>query len=134
MIYYRGKVPKEFEKYLKNGAKKEPKYKNRKTQVGELTFDSQLEANRYLELKMLEKAGQISDLKLQVKYTLIPSQKLRNGRKEKECNYIADFTYTDRITGEFVCEDTKGHKTKEYIIKRKLMLWIHDIEIKEVKQ
>lgn len=90
---------------------------------------------------MLEKAGEISDLKTQVKFQLIPTQRepdtlgkrggIRQGKMiERECSYIADFVYTEN--GNTVVEDTKGMRTKDYIIKRKLMLWIHGIRIKEV--
>ena len=51
---------------------------------------------------------------------------------ERECSYIADFKYQDARTGQLVVEDTKGVKTKDYIIKRKLMLWVHGIKINEI--
>ena len=117
------------------------KYHNRKVTIDGITFDSKKEANRYCELKLLQQAGEISDLRLQVKYTLIPAQRepdtigKRGGVKkgkliERECSYIADFVY--QKNGKTVVEDTKGMRTKEYIIKRKLMLWVHGIKIKEV--
>lgn len=120
------------------------KYYNKKTCVNGIEFDSRKEARRYQELLLLQKAGVIQDLKMQVKYILIPSQyetverygksgqKLKDGQKllEKECSYIADFVYTE--DGKEIVEDTKGIKTKDYIIKRKLMLWIHGIRVKEV--
>lgn len=116
------------------------KYHNRKVTIDGITFDSKKEANRYCELKLLQQAGEISDLRLQVKYTLIPAQRepdtigKRGGIKkgkliERECSYIADFVYQEN--GKTVVEDTKGVRTKEYIIKRKLMLWVHGIRIKE---
>ena len=106
-------------------------------------FDSIKESRRYGELTMLERAGKITDLRTQVKYVLIPAQREpdimgpRGGRKpgkliEHECSYVADFVYHDLATGETVVEDTKGFRTKEYIIKRKLMLWVHGIKIREV--
>lgn len=121
------------------------KYHNRKISVDGITFDSRREYNRYRELKLLERAGEIHGLELQKKYVLIPAQyetverygkngqRLKNGKKciEKECAYKADFVYFKR-NGVFVVEDTKGMRTKEYIIKRKLMLYIHGIRIKEV--
>lgn len=124
------------------------KYKNRMivTPSGEV-FDSQREAKRYLNLKLLEKSGAIRDLKRQVPFELIPTQREENqevykrGKKkgqpkegkilEKAVVYYADFTYRDTKTGEFVVEDAKGIRTKEYIIKRKLMLYVHNIRIKE---
>ena len=119
------------------------KYSNKKVVVDGVTFDSKREANRYQELLFLERVGEIKNLKTQVKYTLIPSQfeKVWNPRKkayekgkclERECSYIADFVYVDIKSGEIVVEDTKGFKTKDYIIKRKLMLYVHDIKIKEI--
>lgn len=101
------------------------KYNNKKTEIDGIKFDSKKEANRYCELKLLEKAGVIKDLELQVKFELIP----KNG-KERAVNYIADFVYTE--AGKRVVEDCKGMRTKEYIIKRKLMLDRHNIEILEV--
>lgn len=108
-------------------------------------FDSKKEAKEYDRLALMEKAGEISDLQLQVKYELIPAQyvslerygkdgkRLKDGSKcvEKACSYIADFVYTDSA-GQVVVEDTKGMRTSEYIIKRKLMRYIHGIEIKEI--
>lgn len=102
------------------------KYHNRKVITSDgIEHDSQREANRWCELKLLERAGQIQDLQRQVKFELIPKQ-----QGERAVNYIADFTYTEN--GKKVVEDTKGMKTKDYIIKRKLMLYIHHIRIKEV--
>lgn len=106
-------------------------------------FDSKREMRRYGELTMLQRAGKITDLRRQVKYILIPAQREpdiigpRGGKKpgkiiEHECSYKADFVYHDLVTGETVVEDTKGFRTKEYIIKRKLMLWVHGIKIREV--
>lgn len=119
------------------------KYSNKKVVVDGVTFDSKREANRYQELLFLERVGEIKNLKTQVKYTLIPAQyeKVWKPRKkayekgkclERECSYIADFVYVDIKSGEIVVEDTKGFKTKDYIIKRKLMLYVHDIKIKEI--
>ena len=101
------------------------------------------EYRRYLELLNMQLEGQISDLKRQVKYILIEAQRepstigKRGGVKkgkllEKECAYFADFVYKLSDTGETVVEDTKGVRTKDYIIKRKLMLKNYGIRIKEV--
>lgn len=79
---------------------------------------------------LLEKAGAIQNLQRQVKYQLIPSQKIAGKVVERACGYVADFVYDQG--GETVVEDTKGVKTPEYIIKRKLMLWVHGIRINEV--
>ena len=94
------------------------KYGNHKTTVDNITFDSKREAKRYGELKLLERGKVISDLQLQVKFELVPAQK-GGLRKELPVTYIADFVYT--LDGKQVIEDTKGVKTKDYIIKRKLM-------------
>lgn len=116
------------------------KYKNQKVVVDGITFDSKKEASRYLVLRDLERAGEIKNLQRQVKFVLIPTQRevIMDGFKkkegkviERECSYLADFTYTT-AKGEKVVEDTKGVKTKEYIIKRKMMLFLHGIRIKEV--
>lgn len=102
------------------------KYGNIKTITSDgITHDSIKEANRWCELKLLEKAGKIRLLQRQVKFELIPKQ---DG--ERAVVYVADFTYTE--DNKFVVEDVKGKRTKEYIIKRKLMLWVHGIKIKEI--
>lgn len=107
------------------------KYFNRKCVVDGVVFDSQKEANRFAELSLLERAGTIQNLQRQVKYTLIPSQKDGKGRNlERPVTYIADFVYQEG--GKTVVEDAKGVRTKDYIIKRKLMLFRHGIRIKEV--
>lgn len=117
------------------------KYHSRKVTIDGIEFDSQKEARRFRELSLLERAGQVTDLQRQVKFVLIPAQYepdtigKRGGVKrgkliERECSYMADFTYTE--DGKQVVEDTKGFKTKDYIIKRKLMLYVHGIKIKEL--
>lgn len=106
------------------------KYGAKKTAVDGITFDSKHEAQRYCELKLLERAGEIHGLKIQVPFELIPAQYIGKKCIERAVTYRADFVY--RENGETVVEDAKGHKTKEYIIKRKLMLYIHKIKIKEV--
>lgn len=103
---------------------------------------SRKEHRRAGELKLMQRAGLISDLREQVSYTLIPAQygdcgtdfKGKSVRVllERSCRYVADFVYTDKATGKTVVEDTKGVRTKEYVIKRKLMLAVHGIRIKEV--
>ena len=108
------------------------KYGNRKTTVDGITFDSAKEAQRWQELKLLERAGQIFELQRQVPFVLIPKQE-RNGKViERPVVYKADFVYTEN--GEEVVEDVKSPatKTKEYIIKRKLLLWQFGIRIREV--
>lgn len=105
-----------------------PKYRNRKTVVDGITFDSAKEASRYQELKLLERAGKISDLRLQVSFELCPVVYL-DGRKQRPMCYVADFVYDE--AGKTITEDAKGFKTKEYRDKRKLMKHVHGIEILE---
>lgn len=118
------------------------KYKAHKTEVDGIEFDSMKEGRRYTELKLLERSGEISDLQMQVKFVLIPAQRepdtvgarggIHKGKLiEHECSYIADFVYLDE-KGELVVEDVKGFRTPEYKLKRKLMLYVHGIRIKEV--
>lgn len=106
------------------------KYRSKKTVVDGIEFDSKKEAQRYRELSLLEKAGTIHGLERQVKYQLIPSQKIGGKVVERACSYRADFCYYRG--DELIVEDVKGIKTPEYIIKRKLMLWVHGIRINEV--
>lgn len=107
------------------------KYNNKKITVNGQVFDSKKEANRYKELLLLEKAGVIKNLSRQVKFVLIPSQRDESGKLiERECSYKADFTYEEGI--KTVVEDVKGYRTKEYIIKRKLLLYQYGIRIREI--
>ena len=107
------------------------KYGNRKVMVNGIEFASSKEATRYWELWLMEQNNYIKDLRTQVPYELIPPQKgaLRNERAVK---YVADFVYWDNEKEQEVVEDTKGFRTKEYIIKRKLMKYIHGIEVVEI--
>lgn len=107
------------------------KFGNDKVYIAGKKFDSKKESKRYVDLLLMEKAHHISELRTQVKFLLIPSQKIDGKVVERECSYIADFVYKDR-NGNMVVEDTKGFRTPEYIIKRKLMLYIHKIRIKEI--
>lgn len=94
-------------------------------------YDSRKEHRRANELRLMQRAGLITNLREQVSYELIPTQRGADGKVlERACDYIADFVYTDK-DGKTVVEDTKGVKTKEYIIKRKLMLHVHGIRIVE---
>lgn len=95
-------------------------------------YDSKKEYYRAQQLKILLNAGLISDLREQVVFLLIPSQTNSEGFKERPVKYIADFVYIDNATGQTIVEDTKGFPTPEYIIKRKLMLMVHGITIKEI--
>lgn len=121
------------------------KYNSHKITVDGIKFDSRKEAQRYRELTLLERAGKISELELQRRYELIPAQyeeyerygkrgqRLKDGRRcvEQAVFYVADFAYIDE-KGNHIVEDTKGFRTKDYIIKRKLMLWVRGIRIHEV--
>lgn len=106
------------------------KYHNKKTVVDGIVFDSKKEANRYRELKLLEKAGEISDLRLQVKFELVPAIYEYGVCVQRAVTYIADFVY--RENGETIVEDVKGMKTEVYKLKKKLMRWRYGIEVKEV--
>lgn len=119
------------------------KYRNSKIRTQEgLEFDSKKEYTRYCQLCILQQDGKIKNLELQKTYELIPKQKLDNPRlekgrmirHEKAVTYTADFVYTDVESGKVVVEDTKSDPTKtpQYIIKRKLMKYIHGIEIVEI--
>lgn len=124
------------------------KYHNKKVVVDGIEFHSAKEGRRYLELSLLQKAGAIRDLQRQVPFELIPSQfeyvptgeYYKQGERKGEpkmkriclaesVKYFADFVYTEN--GKQVVEDSKGVRTKDYIIKKKLMLWVHGIKIKE---
>lgn len=117
------------------------KYHSKKITVNGNTFDSQKEYRRFCDLSLLLRAGAITELKRQVEFELIPAQRepdtvgVRGGVKqgkviEYAVKYVADFVYKEN--GKLVVEDTKGFRTKDYIIKRKLMLWVHKIRIKEI--
>lgn len=121
------------------------KYGNRKITRDGLTFDSIKEYRRWCELSLLERAGEITGLERQVKYVIIPAQyapdtvtargKIKRGKLlERECAYVADFRY--QMDGETVVEDVKGYKDGQayalFAVKRKLMLSVHGIMVKEV--
>jgi hypothetical protein len=106
------------------------KYHSKKITRDGMTFDSVKEYRRFCDLSLLERAGKITNLQRQVPFELIPSQRIDGKVAERACNYIADFVYEK--DGQQVVEDTKGFKTKDYIIKRKLMLHVHGIRINEV--
>lgn len=127
------------------GLRSRRKYGNKKITADGQVFDSKKEFKRWCELSLLERAGEITNLQRQVPYLLIPEQRApstevykkgsRAGQPkpgpvlERRVVYIADFVYQEN--GEAVVEDTKGMRTKEYVIKRKLMLYQYGIRIKE---
>lgn len=123
------------------------KYKNRIIKTADGVFASRKEYRRWCELLAMQNAGLIKDLKRQVKYVLIPTQRepdtigkrggIHKGKViEKECSYYADFCYQLADTGETVVEDVKGYKMggaySIFKIKKKLMLYVHHIKIKEI--
>lgn len=137
-----------WEQQSKNSEGEMNKHHNKKTRVHGIEFASIKEAKRYQELYLMGKCGYISDLRIQVPYELIPAQYeyidtgevyLRGVRKgmpklkkvcvEQGVKYIADFVYIE--DGKEIVEDSKGMRTKDYIIKRKLMRYVLGITIKE---
>ena len=107
------------------------KYRSRKVTIDGIRFDSQREASRWLQLKLLQQAGRISELERQVKFVLIPSQRDESGKViEKQVAYIADFVYLK--DGKTVVEDSKGYRTEVYRLKKKMMLYFFHVRIQEV--
>jgi hypothetical protein len=122
-----GEIPAKSGKFTPPSLRKNPKYGS--TATGK--HASKREARRSAELQAMQKAGLISDLQEQVKYVLIPSQRGSDGKViERPVTYTADFVYLD-ADGNQVVEDTKGFKTQQYIVRRKLMLWVHGIRVVE---
>ena len=119
------------------------KYHSRKITRDGMTFDSVKEYKRFCELSLLERAGAITKLERQVKFVLIPTQReftneidskgrFKTGKVlERECAYIADCVYLDE-KGRRAVEDVKGIRTKDYIIKRKLLLYFHQLRVQEI--
>jgi hypothetical protein len=87
-------------------------------------YASKREARRASDLALMEKCGLISELEQQVKFELVPKQP-----GERAVTYTADFRY--RENGQVVVEDSKGMKTQQYVIRRKLMQFIHGIKVRE---
>lgn len=121
--------------------KKSSKYGAKKVEYNGMVFDSKRECRRYQELEILQIIGEISELRTQVKFVLIPAQRepdtvgkrggiIKGNLIEREVSYIADFVYIEN--GKTVVEDAKGMRTPEYILKRKMMLYFYGIRIKEV--
>ena len=112
---------------------KRSKYKNVKTGK----YDSRKESDRAMVLKQMEREGKISNLREQQRFELIPAQYIKVGERkkdriclEKSCSYVADFVYL--AAHGMVVEDVKGMRTEVYKIKKKLMLQVHGIRIKEI--
>ena len=109
---------------------KRPKYNNEKVEYEGIVFDSRKEYKRYRELLLLQKAGHIGFLQMQVPFLLI-----EKSETERECKYVADFVYIDAQSGQKIVEDVKSDATRKlstFIMKRKLMLSVHKIKIREV--
>lgn len=111
--------------------KKPNKYRNKKILIDGKKFDSIKEGNRYKELKLLQKIGKISELRLQPTYLLQDSFKIEN-KTIRAIKYIADFEYIDNETGEKIVEDVKGVKTDVYKLKKKLFQHKYNMNIKEI--
>lgn len=108
------------------------KYRNTKVvDASGKRFDSKREHKRHGQLVLLAQAGLIHDLQTQVRFELLPNQKTQSGKTERPVHYVADFVYKTK-DGIQVVEDAKGVRTADYVIKRKLMLQKHGIEIVEV--
>lgn len=110
------------------------KYHNKKVIYNGITFDSIKEKNRYIELKLLERAGVIKDLKLQYEFELQPAFIL-NKKKIRKISYIADFFYFDNKLNDYVVEDVKSEITKKdkiYCLKKKMFQYKYKYDIKEV--
>lgn len=107
------------------------KYRAVKTVVDGIKFDSKREAARYLELKALEQAGEISRLTLQVPFEIIPKSVGPDGKNLRQIRYIADFCYYDKFGHRHV-EDVKGVRTDVYKLKKRLMWHVHGIAIEEI--
>ena len=120
----KGKDRMSAKEYRQTEQKKPSKYHNIKTEVDGILFDSKAESFRYKDLKLMEEAGLISDLKLQPVYELIPSF-IRNGRKQRATTYRADFSYVEK--GETIVEDVKGKATEVFCIKWKLFNYIYPL-------
>lgn len=107
------------------------KYGAVKTQVNGITFDSKREAARYVELLAMQERGEITDLRLQPSFEIVPAIVL-DGKKQRALVYRADFAYEDHL-GNQVYEDVKGHRTREYILKRRIVKHLYGVEIREVR-
>lgn len=122
-----------YNKLLNNSiTTKQNKYKNKKVQYDEMTFDSKKEYSYYLKYKLMEQAREIHDLKMQVPFTLIETFKLQDKTYRKTV-YKADFTFVDK-EGKYHVIDVKSPatRTQVYQLKKKLMAWKYGIEIEEI--
>lgn len=109
---------------------KKSKYHAQKTVLDGIKFDSKKEANRYAELKLMERAGLIKGLQRQVRFELIPSFDV-DGKHYRPTTYVADFVYTDVKSGKQVVEDCKGFRTDIYRLKAKMFAHKFGVSILE---
>jgi len=108
------------------------KYRNKKTVIEGIKFDSKLESKRYQELKILERQGIIKNLQLQPTFELLPTFKKAN-KTYRKTTYIADFSYWDNEQGKYIVEDVKGFRTDVYKLKKKLFEYKYkDFKITEI--
>lgn len=110
---------------------KKSKYSSAKTDIDGITFDSKKESEFYAELKLRERAGEISHLRLQPRYLLQEAFK-RDGKQYREIEYVADFEYIEN--GVTVVVDVKGFRTAVYMIKRKLFLYRYGDKVKFIEE
>lgn len=107
------------------------KYKNQKTIINNIKFDSKKEANRFVYLNMLLKANEIKDLELQKEFILQEAFD-KNNKHYRKISYIADFYYFDLKRNRWIVEDIKGIRTEVYKLKKKLFEYKYDLEIEEI--
>lgn len=120
------------EEYKQLQRKGNSKYKNKKIEADGIKFDSELEAKRWQELKLLQKAGAIKELRRQVRFELQPSYK-KNNKIIRGIYYVADFMYWSYTERKYIIEDTKGYRTEIYKLKKKIFEYKYPgMEIKEV--
>lgn len=113
---------------------KRKKYGNKKITIDGIEFDSRLEANRYCQLKILERAKEIKDLRRQVEYIIQPKYR-KNNKTVREIKYIADFVYYDIKKDKTIIEDTKGYRNEIYKLKKKIFEYKYtDLEITEIRR
>ena len=120
-----------YERLMNHSIDYKNKYKNKKVIYDGIKFDSKKEGAYYLKLKLFEEKGIIKDLKLQKEYILQESFKLNN-KTYRKISYKADFDYFSTIYNKIHVVDTKGFKTKEYLLKKKILAYKYGIEIEEV--
>lgn len=115
----------EYQEWLAQQQKREPKYGNERTTVDGIAFDSKAEADHYQTLRNAERGGAISDLVMQPRFPLMVNGELIG-------TYVADFQYVDG-DGQLVVEDVKGMRTPVYKLKKKLVKAVHGIDVMEIE-